>query len=407
MTRSQGLVICDDKAIWTAGEVPTEPEIAALIDWLRSSNEDRIVTDRLSARFPPANAHCAVASGMTANKIANDWLIWFRPEWEHEVIWAGKPDKLIMSAESGERIGPRKSFEAWCEQISGRSRPWTGADIFAVSQVHMLVLGAMMDDRVRQDFRRRKFETVGGLAHELNSLLQPIVTMAQIALEDHQADAQLAEEMTLILDSANRAAEIVRGMLLYVRIPRNERRHVSMAAVVASELDLVRRTLPPGIRLHFRTGPAERKSRVPSGELGQIVRNLLDNAVHALGGDGEVTVNVDEVQVTDAQADLMPVPPGRYGRILVSDNGPGIAPALLTQIFEPFFTTKDIGQGTGLGLSIVQGLVGSRGGTITVRNLPEGGAAFEIMLPSFDAPVDTRSAGRPDAPERRRRRGDA
>ncbi len=407
ITRSQGLVICDDKAVWTAGEVPTEQQIAALIDWLRSSNEDRIVTDRLSARFPAANAYCAVASGMTANKIANGWLIWFRAEWEHEVIWAGDPGKPIMSAGSGGQTGPRKSFAPWCEQVRGHSQPWTAADVFAVGQVHTLVLGAMMDDRVRQDFRRRKFETVGGLAHELNSLLQPIISTAQIVLEDHQADTQLAEEMTLILDSANRAAEIVRGMLLYVRIPRKERRHVSLADVLAGELDLLRCTLPPGIRLHFRAGPTARQSRIPSSELGQIVRNLVDNAVHALEGRGEVTVNVDEVQVTDAHADLMPVPPGNYGRISVADNGPGIAPALLTQIFEPFFTTKDIGQGTGLGLSIVEGLVRSRGGTITVHNVPERGAVFEIMLPSFDVPADTGNGLRSGMPERRRRRSDA
>ena len=112
----------------------------------------------------------------------------------------------------------------------------------------MLVLKAILDDQVRQDFRRRKFETVGGLAHELNSLLQPIVSMAQMALEDHQADTELTEVMTVILDSANRAAEIVRGMLLYVRTPRKERRHVSLADVVGNELDLLRRTLPAGIR---------------------------------------------------------------------------------------------------------------------------------------------------------------
>jgi light-regulated signal transduction histidine kinase (bacteriophytochrome) len=423
MTKSQGLVICDDTVVWTAGQVPTEQQVAALIDWVRSSGEDRIVTDRLAARFPSANLHCAVASGMSASKIANGWLIWFRTEWEHELTWAGEPGKLIKPAEdqpaadkpagdipAGDegRIGPRKSFAAWCEQIRGQSRPWTASDIFVVGQVHMLVLRAMMDDRVRQDFQRRKFEMAGRLAHELNSLLQPIVSMAQMALEDHRADAELTEEMTVILDSANRAAEIVRGTLLYVRPPRKERRHVSLADVVAGELDLLRRTLPPGIRLHLHTDPSNGKCRIPPVELGQIVRNLVANAVHALGGDGEVTVNVDEVHVTDAQAVLMQIPPVRYGRILVSDNGPGIAPALLDQIFEPFFTTKGIGQGTGLGLSIVQGLVRSRAGTINVRNRPEGGAVFEIMLPAFDAPVGTAGDRRADAPERRgdRRQGD-
>jgi len=79
--------------------------------------------------------------------------------------------------------------------------------------------------------------------------------------------------------------------------------------------------------------------------------------------------------------------------------------ALLDQIFKPLFTTEGFGQGTGLGLSIVRGVVRPRGGTIRVRNRAEGGTVFEIMLPSFDASVDTAGDRRPGAPERRRRWG--
>jgi signal transduction histidine kinase len=249
----------------------------------------------------------------------------------------------------------------------------------------------------------QRMESVGqvasGLAHELNSLLQPIVSMAEMAREDHQEDVDLTEAMTVILDSANRAAAIVQDMLLYVRHPSKERGLVWLADVVTSELDALRRILPAGIRLNLRTEVAVGKVRIASGELGQIIKNLLRNAVQALSGHGVVTISVDEVEVANSQVLAMQTGEGRDGRIVVSDDGPGIAPALLGRVFEPFFTTKDIGQGTGLGLSIVQGIVRSSGGTITVRNLPQGGAAFEILLPSFDVPAAPAAAGAPeDAP---------
>jgi hypothetical protein len=100
-----------------------------------------------------------------------------------------------------------------------------------------------------------------------------------------------------------------------------------------------------------------------------------------------ITVGVDEVQIADATAVRMQMQPGHYARFTLSDNGKGIAPALLERVFEPFFTTKGIGQGTGLGLSIVQGIVKSWAGSITARNLAEGGAAFDVMLPLTDAPA--------------------
>jgi signal transduction histidine kinase len=116
--------------------------------------------------------------------------------------------------------------------------------------------------------------------------------------------------------------------------------------------------------------------------LGQIIKNLIDNAVQALGGPGSISVSVDEFGAPENATGERPS--GRYGHISIADDGPGIPPSALERVFEPFFTTKDVGKGTGLGLSIVHGIVESCGGTVTARNLPEGGAAFDVLLPSVD-----------------------
>ena len=216
----------------------------------------------------------------------------------------------------------------------------------------------LVDARERA-FQRRKLESVGqvasGLAHELNNLLQPILSMAQMAQEDHPGDAELSEAMAVILDSTKRASEIVHGMLLYVRRAPKELRNMWLAAAVQRDADALSRTIPPGIRLDLRADRTDVRVAVHPDELAQIIKNSVDNAIHALRGRGEVKIHVDEIPIADAMAVRMQIQAGRYARLSISDNGQGIPPALLERVFEPFFTTKGIGQGTGLGLSIVQG----------------------------------------------------
>lgn len=260
-----------------------------------------------------------------------------------------------------------------------------GGGIIAIRDLKRLI-GAR-----ERAFQRRKLESVGqvasGLAHELNNLLQPILSMAQMAKEDHPADAELTESLAVILDSTQRAAEIVHGMLLHVRRSPKELRNICLTPAVERSVEALRRSLPPGLRLALHAARTDRWVAANPDELAQIIKNLVDNAIHALGGNGEVKIDIDEVSIADALAVRMQIPAGRYARLSVSDNGHGIAPTLLERVFEPFFTTKGIGEGTGLGLSIVQGIVRSWAGSIIARNVPEGGAAFDIMLPLANAPA--------------------
>ena len=226
-----------------------------------------------------------------------------------------------------------------------------------------------------------------GLAHELNNLLQPILSMAQMAQEDYSADTALAEAIAVILDSTKRAAAIVQGMLLYVRRAPKELRPMCLAAAVRQGVNALRRTVPLGILLDLQVDGAEGRVAAHPDELSQIIKNLVDNGIHVMGGHGEVKICVDGVRIDDALAVRMQIHGGHYARLSIADNGRGIAPALLERVFEPFFTTKGIGEGTGLGLSIVQGIVRSWGGCIIARNVPEGGAAFDVMLPLVDLPI--------------------
>jgi two-component system sensor histidine kinase HupT/HoxJ len=106
------------------------------------------------------------------------------------------------------------------------------------------------------------------------------------------------------------------------------------------------------------------------GQLHQVVMNLVQNAIDATAHEPEARITVRGGVA------------GATVWLTVRDNGPGIAEADLVRVFDPFFTTKPVGQGTGLGLSISYGIVADHGGTLTVRNHPDGGAEFRIEFPA-------------------------
>ncbi|QRN96960.1 hypothetical protein JRI60_49710 [Archangium violaceum] len=137
--------------------------------------------------------------------------------------------------------------------------------------------------------------------------------------------------------------------------------------VVNETVELLRRSLPPGARLEVRCGELPR-FLLHKGQLGQVVLNLLRNALDAVGEQGEVWVSTG---VRDGMAELV-----------VSDDGPGIPPELRARIFEPFFTTKDVGKGSGLGLAICRQLVTeNHGGTLELDASVARGACFRVRLP--------------------------
>ncbi|MDR3514198.1 MAG: ATP-binding protein [Azospirillaceae bacterium] len=248
------------------------------------------------------------------------------------------------------------------------------------------------------EFQHRKLESLGQLAgsmaHEFNNLLQPIVTLAQLTIEDHAGDPDLSADLKVILDCALRAAEIVRGAMLFVRgggKPNLSR--FSLYEAVVGELAGVRKTLPPGLTLVLQPDTGADDQVIGNrSELGEILRNLIGNAGDAVSGQGIITINLGECTLTGGEATRFQLPIGHYRRLAIIDQGVGIGKSQLDRIFEPFFTTKGIGRGTGLGLPIVRGIVRSWGGGIAVRSVSRLGSTFEIVLPPAGrAPIPGRS----------------
>jgi signal transduction histidine kinase len=149
----------------------------------------------------------------------------------------------------------------------------------------------------------------------------------------------------------------------------------------------LRRLIGPEIELAIVSGSEPVHLVADSGQIEQVVLNLVVNARDAMPDGGRIIVKIDQVELDEtAAATLVEGKPGRYARLTVLDTGMGMDEQTRAKLFEPFFTTKAQGKGTGLGLSIVYGIVKQNGGYITVASERGRGATFDIYLPAAETP---------------------
>jgi signal transduction histidine kinase/ActR/RegA family two-component response regulator len=219
-------------------------------------------------------------------------------------------------------------------------------------------------------------QMVTGVAHELSNPLTSILGYAQRLFLRSQAEGQ-PEEARQILQEAERASIIVRRLLMNGRESRSERCKVSLNQVVSRTMDLQkRRPASEKVNVELDLDAALPFVLGDAGQLQQVLMNLISNARHALEQCGEGGTIRISTKCVDS---------GGRARLEVSDNGPGIPPAIISRIFDPFFTTKPAGIGTGLGLTIVMGVMREHGGQVKVVTPAKGGAAFTLEFPAAPA----------------------
>ena len=226
----------------------------------------------------------------------------------------------------------------------------------------------------------------GGVAHELNNLLQPIIGLTQLELESLPIDGSAAqtesrESLEMILESGNQARDVVRKVLMFARKARPELALADFPAAVSRAIASSGKSLPPGMRVEeFVEDGAVGLATINEAELAEVMTNLAVNAADAMDGSGTLTIRVDRIEMAEV-AITLGVASGCYFRVAVADSGHGMDAATQAQIFEPFFSTRQIGQGTGLGLSIVYGLLRDWKGAVAVDSSPGVGSTFTLYIP--------------------------
>ncbi len=268
--------------------------------------------------------------------------------------------------------------------------------------------GVLVDlsDRERWEERLRraaKLESIGqmagGIAHEFNNLLVPILGFSELLEARLPPGTVERERVEQIAVAARRAAGLVRQILAFSRGADKGEGSADLGAAVAEAAQFLRALTPPTVEIRAEEAPAA-LVRCSPGALHQVLVNLGVNGAQAMGGSGGTLVlGAEVVEVGEGRARALGVRPGEYGILRVSDTGVGIPPELMDRIFDPFFTTKEVGEGTGLGLSVVHGIVQSAGGAVEVASEAGRGSTFSVYLPLDTAcAVEGAGTGRPAPP---------
>ena len=235
--------------------------------------------------------------------------------------------------------------------------------------------GAALRARLSQSEKLAAFgQLVAGIAHELNNPLQSVLGNLELLREIRTIPPDIRRDFRIIYSEANRAAKIIRNLLVFTGSRPLPRRRLSLTTVL-SRVAALRATSWAAVSIEFARHLTDDLPRVLGDPLllQQAFLNILINAEQAVtaeGKGGRIEVNASAS------------PSRRAVIVTIHDNGPGIPTDVLPRIFEPFFTTKEVGKGTGLGLAITYGIIQKHGGNIQAGNAPNGGATFTVELPT-------------------------
>ena len=214
---------------------------------------------------------------------------------------------------------------------------------------------------------------VAGIAHELNNPLQGVLGHLELLRTTGAFPKPIRRDIQRIYREADRAAKIVRNLLVFAGSRRLVRRRTSVNAALSRVLSL-RAPAFRAANIEVVRRHADALPRVKGDPLliQQALLNIVLNAEQAIGANGGRIETTTSLRGAGAATQIV---------VQIRDTGPGIPAAAIPRVFEPFFTTKEVGKGTGLGLAITYGIIQEHGGQIAAANHPEGGAVFTVQLP--------------------------
>lgn len=207
-----------------------------------------------------------------------------------------------------------------------------------------------------------------GIAHELNNPLTSVLTFSHLMLEDLPKEAPYYEKIKIMARETERARNIVRQLLSFAKETPLNTMKININRPVTEIIDsLIAQGIFKDIELALNLSDTLPVIYADPARIGQVVLNILLNAVHAITTQGKIEVTT---RVMD-----------NFLEIIFSDTGCGISEEHITKIFDPFFTTKDLNKGTGLGLAVSYGIIKKHGGEIRVESSVGKGSTFIVRLP--------------------------
>jgi light-regulated signal transduction histidine kinase (bacteriophytochrome) len=376
-----GAAIISQGVCHRVGITPADDDIHAIVGWLSGKADDEIfVTTSLAAEFPPAEAFAAEASGIIAIRLSElyeNWLIWFRPQVIRTVQWAGNPHKFVQ--EEG-RIHPRKSFQAWSENVRLHSQAWSEAELSAARDLRNAIVGIVLRKaeelaELTSELQRSNKELEAfsySVSHDLRAPFRHIVGFAQL-LKDREngLDDKSRHYLETISDSALAAGRLVDDLLNFSQLGR--------AAITYNNVDMNKLVaeVVKSVTLNYNDRQISWSiEQLPTawGDatlLRQVWFNIIENAVKYTRNRNPSEIRVESTIRGDVTT---------YS---VSDNGVGFDMAYVGKLFGVFqrLQRAEDFEGTGIGLALVRRIIERHNGSITAHGEVDKGATFVFAIP--------------------------
>jgi PAS domain S-box-containing protein len=338
-----------------------------------------LIVDPETGRILEANVAAVALYGYSRDEFRN-------VRWESLRVHDDLPRGLATdSVRHRTRGGGIIEIEASSRTIDYGGRP---AELKVLNDVS---IRRHLEEQLRQ---AQKMEAVGmlagGVAHDFNNLLTIISGYSQLILNGLPADDPNHHSAEQIMKAGERAAALTSQLLAFSRRQALQPRVLDLNKLVTAMSTMLRRLIGEDIDIEFVLRPDLGMVSADPGQMEQVLMNLVVNARDAMPKGGTLTIETANVDIDEAYAHShrhLPVKPGPYTMIAVSDNGTGMDEIAQQRLFEPFFTTKGTGRGTGLGLSSVLGIIKQSGGSINVYSVPNNGTSMKVYLPRVDRPA--------------------
>jgi two-component system, chemotaxis family, sensor kinase Cph1 len=406
LLQARGLVLCNGGSTTALGNTPPDDMLDDLLAWLSRRGPEMFETDNLGAYYPPATGHVE-AAGVLAVPLGgapDNLIVWFRPEIAQTVTWGGDPAKPVAVVAEPERLHPRRSFEAWGQEVRGRSRPWQQHERAAAQGLRDLVvdiilhrslqLEAMNEQLVRSN---EALEALGYLtSHIMNEPLRQIEifgSQLKHAFSNRVAPgADPAHWFERLQASSRRLRVLIDDLARYSRLGQ----HASPLAPCA--LDTVLREVVADLELPIaEIGATISSEALPvimcdPSQMHQVLQNIVSNALKYRHPDRPPVIEVSATTRPGGGSQGLPRLP--VMELKIADNGIGFDRRYRERIFEPFqrLNSTDDYEGSGIGLAICRKIIERHGGAVTAASSRGEGSVFTITLPLRPLPASVASS---------------
>lgn len=332
------------------------------------------------------------------NKAAENLYGWqanevLKEDFEQELFGTSLPlleEAKQITATDGKWNGEFRQLTKYGKTVIVESR-WTLVRDEGGEPQSYLVVNTDITERKQlesQFLRSQRMESIGtlagGIAHDLNNILSPMLMSVQI-LQRKTTDEECLQWLAALRENSERGANLIKQLLSFARGTDGEKMPLQPRHLVKEIIKILRDTLPKSIAVKFFVPDNLWTVSADPTQLHQVLMNLSVNARDAMPTGGTLTLKTENVSIDEHYAQMHPdARPGKFVLITVSDTGYGIAPENLDKIFEPFFTTKELEKGTGLGLSTVLGIIKNHQGFINFYSELGRGTRFDVYLPAIE-----------------------